>query len=325
MSNSLWKTIKIASYYKNNHEEWLKTIPALASLPASHPSRIDGGMRTCGRFHKTSKPGLPLVSIITIVYNGARYLEKTIQSVLNQTYDNIEYIIIDGGSTDGTLDIIRKYEDQIAYWMSEPDKGISDAFNKGIQVSSGEIIGIINADDWYVHDAVNLSVRKLAERSTFGFSFGGLAIYYGDTLSHSMRCDAQYAKIIRYNIPAINHPTFFVRRTVYETCGLFSINLKFSMDYELFLRMHKNNIKGICLEKNITCMRMEGISDNTFIGSLREVLQCSVLYGQPEIIALVLYAIRVFKGLIRRSMQKVGMGPLVHEMRKLLERNYREA
>jgi hypothetical protein len=97
------------------------------------------------------------------------------------------------------------------------------------------------------------------------------------------------------------------------------------MDYELFLRMHKNNIKGICLEKNITCMRMEGISDNTFIGSLREVLQCSVLYGQPEIIALVLYAIRVFKGLIRRSMQKVGMGPLVHEMRKLLERNYREA
>lgn len=324
MSKSLWETVKLAGYYRTNPEEWQETIPELSRPPLPHPSRVEGGLRVQGRFHKTGKPGLPLVSIITVVYNGARYLEKTILSVLDQTYDNIEYVIIDGGSTDSSLDIIRKYEDRIAYWVSEPDKGISDAFNKGIKVSTGEIIGIINADDWYESDAVALSVNKLVENPVYGFSFGGLVLYYGDSLSHVMRCDEQYAKVIRYNIPAINHPTFFVRRRVYDECGLFSINLKYSMDYELFLRMHTKNIKGICLGKNITCMRMEGVSDNAFISSLREVMQCSILYGQPAILAIALYNIRVFKGFIRRSMQKAGMGYIVHLMRKLLERNYRE-
>ncbi len=91
----------------------------------------------------------PKVSIITVVYNGIAHLEQTIQSVLNQTYDNVEYIIIDGGSTDGTVELIKKYEESIAYWVSESDGGIYDAMNKGISNATGEIVGLINADDWY--------------------------------------------------------------------------------------------------------------------------------------------------------------------------------
>lgn len=102
-----------------------------------------------GRFQQKSKPKEPLVSVITAVFNGAGYLEQTIESVLAQTYENIEYIIIDGGSTDGTLDIIRKYDRALAYWQSEPDASFYDAMNKGFAKTTGEITGWINADDKY--------------------------------------------------------------------------------------------------------------------------------------------------------------------------------
>src|SRR5690349_11081866 len=103
----------------------------------------------------------PLVSIITIVYNGEKHLEQTIQSVLSQTYSNIEYIIIDGGSVDNSISIIKKYNNRLAYWISEKDSGISDAFNKGIAKARGEIIGLINADDWYETDAVEKVVALI--------------------------------------------------------------------------------------------------------------------------------------------------------------------
>ncbi len=103
---------------------------------------------------------LPLVSIITVVYNGAKTLEQTILSVLNQTYKNIEYIIIDGESTDGTLDIIEMYRDKISTCISEPDEGLYDAMNKGVSIANGELIGIINSDDWFEKNAVELVVSS---------------------------------------------------------------------------------------------------------------------------------------------------------------------
>src|SRR5688500_14665300 len=102
----------------------------------------------------------PLVSVITVVYYGEKYIDAVIKSVLNQTYNYIEYIIIDGGSSDNTISIIKKYERQISFWVSENDEGISDAFNKGITKARGEIIGIINSDDWYEKDAVEKVVAN---------------------------------------------------------------------------------------------------------------------------------------------------------------------
>ena len=117
-------------------------------LPEGAARQGEGGLRTQGYF-KTSLEGKPLITVVTVVFNGEQFLEETILSVMNQTYENIEYIIIDGGSTDGTLNIIKKYENSIDYWVSEYDRGIYDAMNKGIALSQGDFIGFLNADDLY--------------------------------------------------------------------------------------------------------------------------------------------------------------------------------
>ena len=133
-------------------------------LPEGENKKGEGGLRTKGYFKK-SYEDKPLISIITVVYNGDKYLEETVQSVLSQTYDNVEYIIIDGASTDGTIDIIRKYEDQIDYWVSERDKGMYDAMNKGIDAASGELINFMNAGDRLIFLDVN-SLLKLHTTNT---------------------------------------------------------------------------------------------------------------------------------------------------------------
>ena len=113
----------------------------------------NGGLRTKG-VRKQSSPDRPLVSIITVVLNGERFLAECIQSVISQDYDNLEYIIVDGGSRDGTLDIIRHYEDRIDYWLSEPDEGLYDALNKGVKLSNGDIFSALHADDAYYNQTV---------------------------------------------------------------------------------------------------------------------------------------------------------------------------
>jgi glycosyltransferase involved in cell wall biosynthesis len=132
----------------------------LIPVPSSHLSLLTSHLSLL-----TSSPltSLPLITVITVVYNGAKYLEDTIKSVINQTYPNVEYIIIDGGSTDGTIDIIKKYEDYIDYWVSEPDKGIYDAMNKGIKVAIGEYFVFLGSDDiminsWFIN-AINYTMK----------------------------------------------------------------------------------------------------------------------------------------------------------------------
>ncbi|HKC67578.1 MAG TPA: glycosyltransferase family 2 protein, partial [Bacteroidia bacterium] len=132
---------------------------------------MQGGIRLKGA-EKQSGSGNPLVSVITVVYNGAKHLEQTINSVLDQEYKNVEYIIIDGGSADGTIDIIKRYEDKVDYWQSERDGGIYFAMNKGISLAKGELIGILNADDFYLPD----TVRKVVDADKFAKA----DIYYGD-------------------------------------------------------------------------------------------------------------------------------------------------
>ena len=127
-------------------------------LPEGEARQGEGGLRTQGYF-KTSLESKPLITVVTVVFNGEQFLEETIQSVINQTYDNVEYIIIDGGSSDGTLDIIRKYEHAIDYWVSEKDKGIYGAMNKGCMLALGDGINFLNAGDWYNGDVINSEIK----------------------------------------------------------------------------------------------------------------------------------------------------------------------
>ncbi len=134
---------------------------------------INGGLRT-KEIVKASHPNSPLITIVTVVYNGINELEKTILSVINQTYMNFEYLVIDGASTDGTLDIIKKYEDRIDYWQSEPDKGIYDAMNKAIDLSTGDYINFMNCGDIFADDKVLENVVKNTNSKNYDLIYGNV-------------------------------------------------------------------------------------------------------------------------------------------------------
>lgn len=155
------------------------------------------------------------MSIITVVYNGAATLERTIQSVLGQTYDNIEYIIVDGGSSDGTLDLVRRYGDRLDLWVSERDKGIYDAMNKGVALATGDWVALINADDWYEPDTVARVVEAVKERPAINIVHGDIWIHYPN--GHRKVKRARHSGfLLKYWEMVLNHPTFFVRRSYYQ-------------------------------------------------------------------------------------------------------------
>ena len=212
----------------------------------------------------------PLVSIITVVFNGAKTLEQTIQSVLGQSYQNIEYIIVDGGSTDGTLEIIRKYEDRIARWVSEPDDGLYDAMNKGIRMASGELIGIINSDDWYEPNAVQLIVDAYCEHPDKRIFHGDRHDILPDGTQHVRRFHPSRMKFLYYGT-TYNHPSMFVHQNIYKE-GNYNRILRALSDYEFIL---KNFIKheGVFLyiPQAYVNYRLEGVSSRTkLINSLVE-------------------------------------------------------
>ena len=257
----------------------------------------------------------PKISIITVSYNAVKTIEQTICSVVNQTYDNIEYIIIDGGSTDGTVDIIKKYESKIAYWVSEPDKGIYDAMNKGIKRSSGQIIGIINADDWY---DVN-TVRKVAEQ----FINSKIDIVHGDIFTVLPNGDI-YAKykpakkiedLIWHEMP-IYHPTCFIRKNIYNRFGLFSIKYKIAADYELILRFYLKNVIFKYLEDDIAYFRLAGASDFNAQVAQSEVKEISIHYGYSRIYANLWYLKNRITRVVKDYLEYMGLDFLVEFYRK---------
>lgn len=196
----------------------------------------------------------PLVSIITIVYNGERYIADAIGSVEAQTYRNLEYIIVDGGSTDGTLSIIRRYGDIVTTVVSEADKGIADAFSKGVQLANGEIIGMINADDWYAPDAVRRVVDAIGG---YDVAYGDLQLWKRDKPALVVRGDHHRLR----NEMSVNHPTVFVRRECYQEFGLFNDRYAIAMDYDFLLRLAMAGRGFVHVPGVLANMRWGGVSD----------------------------------------------------------------
>lgn len=211
------------------------------------------------------------VSIITPVLNGHSTIEDTIKSVLDQSYKDIEYIVIDSGSTDGTLDILGKYKDNIKV-LFEPQKGIYATMNKGIKMSSGDIIGIINSDDFYASDSVVETVVKTISEKQSDSCYGDLV--YVDRLNTDKV--ARYWKSCEYKEGLFEkgwmppHPTFFVKRWVYEKYGVFDVSLPAASDFELLFRfLKKHKIKSCYIPELLVRMRLGGFSNN----SIRNIIK----------------------------------------------------
>ncbi len=237
-------------------------------------TKIEGGLKIKGRPQKVSSGETPLVSVITIVYNGERHLEQTIKSVLAQTYKNIEYIVVDGGSNDGSLDIVRRYEDRIDYWMSEPDRGISDAMNKGVALAGGDIVGMIHADDWFEPDAVETAVGAM---KNYGCDvFCGSLCYYKD--EKAFFTDRSKPELLG-SYMSVWHPTVFLKNEVYKKEGAFDLMFRSGMDYDLMLRLLTRGYKFASVNKVISNMRTGGTSDQSWRRMLDEEYRIKVKNG----------------------------------------------
>lgn len=246
------------------------------------------------------------ISIITIAYNSEETIEDTILSVINQTYNDIEYILVDGGSTDKTLEIIEKYKNQIDIVISEPDKGIYDAMNKGIRTANGELVGILNSDDFYANSSVIENISK---------NIKDYDSIYAD-LVYVDRVDTN--KIIRYWKSGVYkkgaflkgwmppHPTFFLRKKIYDRFGTYNLALKSAADYELMLRvLHKENISTTYYPEIITKMRVGGQSNASISNRLkankedREAWEINQI--DPKFYSLYLKPLRKISQFIRKK------------------------
>jgi len=221
-------------------------------LPSTPTPKIAGGLRTRG-FYKAEGPE-PIVSVITIVYNCASSIEETMLSVLNQTYSNVEYLVIDGGSTDGTVEVIRKYDHAIDYWISEPDRGIYDAINKGVRASTGQWLNFMNAKDVLLNSN---TIQTLANRYLNGAS----RFIYSDVLLRNgpfgqgevgiHACDHQ--------IPIIHHQGSVYQKSLHKEYGLYIVAKGMTIsDYLFFSIIDKQNFRKA--DEPIALFDMTGVS-----------------------------------------------------------------
>lgn len=265
---------------------------------AKPPIRAEGGMRVHGE-QKHSLPNQPLLTVVTVVFNGAATLEHTLRSVIEQTYDNIEHIVIDGGSTDGTLDILRKYDGRIAYWVSEKDAGIYDAMNKGIALARGDYIGMLNSDDFF---ASPQSIQKIVERLVSGkldAVFSQLDIVDpADTrrVLRKYRVSKFDKFMLRIGVMP-PHPTFYCRRACYERLGQapYRADYRIAADFELLVRLLlTQNISWSYIPETTVKMRAGGVSSGSYKARLllnREIIQACKENGLYTNMLLLLFKI----------------------------------
>lgn len=214
------------------------------------------------------------ISIITSTYNSEKTVKDTLDSILNQTYKNIELLIIDGNSKDNTIEIVRHYkklfQGKLKY-VSEPDKGIYDAMNKGIRMATGDVVGILNSDDLYMDNMVLEDIANAFSQSKVDAIYGNLIFVEENDTNKVVRTwkGSQYKPegFLKGWHPA--HPTFYVRREVYEKYGVFDISFNVSADFELMLRfIEKHRISNLYLDRTLIRMRMGGEST----GSIKKII-----------------------------------------------------
>jgi glycosyltransferase involved in cell wall biosynthesis len=245
----------------------------------------------------------PLVSVITICLNSEKTIKRTVESVFDQTYPNVEYIIIDGGSIDGTSNILSEYKKRFAMLVSEHDNGMSDAVNKGIQLSHGEYIQILNSDDYIPSDKIELSVKLLRENPQVGFVFGDIIKIDPLTKKETfVPGNPKYFNLIRLTMPCLNSTTMLAKKYLYDHYGLYDVQWSLANDYDWLLRISQEGIKGLYSNKIVTYMDAGGQSDKRAFKVFREVRAISIQHGLNPCIAYAYYCIRCVKQIIYKSL-----------------------
>lgn len=241
----------------------------------SHPASHEGGLRWRG-VKKKGKPGLPLITVITATYNAAEHLPIAIDSVRAQTYSNVEWIVVDGASSDGTLDLLRENEDVIDYWISEPDKGIYDAWNKGLRFSTGEWIAFLGADDSYAEGALETYVNfiKGYHGGQLDYISARVNLIAGGKVLRTVGQQWRWKVFRRYMNLA--HAGSLHSRAFFKKYGLYDTTYSICGDYELLLRA-RENLKAAYMDFISVNMSIGGASDSFL--SLQEAERAKVLTG----------------------------------------------
>ncbi len=249
----------------------------------------------------------PRITVITVCFNSAKTIESTLRSVSNQTAAEVEHIVVDGASTDGTLDIIARHGGHIARLISEPDKGIYDAMNKGLDLATGEIIGFLNADDVYADTGVLEMVSEIMAKHDLDALFGDAEFVSPDRPNQPLRryrSERFHPERIAWGwMPA--HPTLFLKRSVYERFGTFRTDYRIAGDFELVARIfHGGNLKYQHVPQVLVRMRTGGISTGGWRNTLllnQEVLRAcrenDISTSLPKILSK--YPVKLLEFLLR--------------------------
>ena len=266
------------------------------------------------KIHKKNIPGCPLISIITVCLNDGKYLEETIKSVINQTYRNIEYIIIDGGSTDNTIDIIKNYESKIDHWLSEGDKGIYDAMNKGISFAKGKWINFMNAGDTF---SKSNTIEKifLKKDDKVDFIYGDCEIIYNSEFSR-----VQKAGEIKnlWKGMVFSHQSLFTNSDVFKKYQ-FNVDNIISADFEFLFHCYKNNFKFCNIHIPIAVVLAGGLSDTNRIESILS-RRSTVNKFSKNLKVNAYYLILFFDTFIRLGIKKI-LPDRIHNF--LLKKKYK--
>jgi len=255
-----------------------------------------------------------MVTIVTIVYNGEKYIAACIDSVRRQNYPNLQYIIVDGGSTDNTQAIVGQHRDIVTDFISEKDDGISDAFNKGILRAKGEIIGLINTDDWYEDGAVDKVVRTIGD---YDVVYGDLRYWKDGHIDYVAKGNHLHLR----REMTVNHPTVFIKRSCYERYGLFDKQYKCAMDYDLLLRLSVNHCRFLHIPEVLANMRWGGLSDNRWMIGVKETRSIKNKYLGGQKVQNGLYFFKQVMAIgLPRFLKSVGLEALIRVFRTTNEK-----
>lgn len=243
------------------------------------------------------------ISIITVCYNSERTIEETIKSVLSQTYDNYEYLIIDGLSKDNTLNIVKKYESKFKGKLkitSEKDSGLYDAMNKGIKKATGDIIGIINSDDILANKYVFEKIVKRFKETNCDVTYSDLVFLDEETMSIPTRnfIAHNHSKCIGWHPP---HPTLYLKNNIYKECGCFNTKYKIAADLDFMLRIIKKGYKFEYIKEYLIKMRAGGVSTNGLKGYIKNLKEANLVLKNNNIkCSYFINVIRIFKTIVQR-------------------------